>query len=53
MICGLIAQGMKSEDAAVAGVHLHGCEGDMAAHRLGERGITARDILEEIAHLNI
>ncbi len=48
MICGLVAQGMKPDKAAVAGVHLHGCAGDVAAQRLGRRGMIARDILEAI-----
>lgn len=48
MICSLAAQGMEAQDAAVAGVHLHGCAGDMAAERIGKRGMIARDILEAI-----
>lgn len=49
MICSFLAQGMDVEMAAVTGVHLHGCAGDRAADKAGCRGMTARDILEEIA----
>lgn len=48
MICGLLAQGMNSEEASVAAVHLHGCAGDEAARSIGMRGMLARDILDNI-----
>lgn len=49
MICGLAAQGMDLAQAAIAGVHLHGCAGDSAAAAAGARSMTARDILDHIS----
>ena len=43
-IAGLIAQGLDSEQAAVAGVFLHGVAGDLAKERIGEWGMKAGDI---------
>lgn len=51
MITALIAQGMPVSKAAIAGVHLHGCAGDVAAGRLGERGMAARDLVDAIAQV--
>lgn len=48
MIAGLVSQGMSSNDAAAAGVYLHGRAGDLAAHRYGERSVLASDLLELI-----
>lgn len=48
MIAGLLAQGLDSRSAAVAGVFLHGLAGNIAALRLGQDGIIASDILESI-----
>lgn len=48
MIIGLIAQKMSGEDAAVAGVYLHGAAGDLAAERKTETAMTATDIIERI-----
>ncbi|NLV20454.1 MAG: NAD(P)H-hydrate dehydratase [Syntrophomonadaceae bacterium] len=45
IITGLIAQGLKPTDAAVAGVFLHGRAGDTAARQLGQRSITATDLI--------
>lgn len=47
MIASLIAQGMSSHDAAVAGVYLHGLAGDIVAKR-GMVGMTALDLAEAI-----
>jgi NAD(P)H-hydrate epimerase len=44
-IAGLVAQGMSTEEAAVAGVYLHGLAGDLAAQTLGEVGTVASDLL--------
>lgn len=43
-IAGLIAQGMSSHEAALAGVYLHGLAGDVAAQS-GKIGLTASDLL--------
>ena len=48
MITGLIAQKMPGEDAAVAGVYLHGIAGDLAAERETEVSMTATDVIERI-----
>lgn len=47
IIAGLRAQGLSTEMAAVAGVEVHARAGDAAA-RLGERGMMATDLLEEL-----
>lgn len=49
LIGGLLATGLKPDAAASLGVYLHGRAGDYAAARKGRHGMTARDILEEIA----
>lgn len=47
VIAALIAQGLSSHDAAVAGVYLHGLAGDLAgADRLV--GMTAMDLVEQL-----
>ncbi len=51
MIAALWAESGKAAAAAYAGVSLHGQAGDMAANRIGYRGITARDLLNEIPYL--
>jgi len=48
IIAGLIGQGMKPEDAAAAGVYLHGSAGDEACSKKGECGMIAGDIIEEL-----
>lgn len=45
MITGLLAQGMKGMDAAVAGVYLHGYAGDLAAERETESSMMASDLI--------
>lgn len=44
VIASLIAQGLSSHDAAVAGVYLHGYAGDLAAAS-GRTGLIASDVL--------
>ncbi len=51
MIGGLLAQGLAPVDAAVASVYLHGLAGDEAAARIGEAGLVATDLLDEIPPL--
>ncbi len=48
MLAGLLAQGMKGMDAAVAGVYLHGMAGDLAALKESQTAMTATDIIEQI-----
>jgi len=44
MITGLLARGMRSLDAALAGVYLHGMAGDLAAEASSEEALIAGDI---------
>ena len=45
VITSLLAQGYTSEEAAILGVFIHGKAGDIAAHVLGQTGMTAQDII--------
>ena len=47
IIAGLIAQGLSSHDAAVAGVYVHGLAGDVAA-AAGMAGMTATDLIKAV-----
>ena len=51
MIGGFLAQGFPPLEAAKSGVYLHGLTGDYLAFLLGERGITATDIIAEAPKL--
>jgi NAD(P)H-hydrate epimerase len=44
MITALLASGMPVLDAVLAGVHVHGLAGDIAAAKHGRRGMTSEDI---------
>ena len=46
MITGLMAQHMRSDDAAVLGVYLHGLCGDHARKELGSYSVLAGDLLK-------
>ena len=48
LVAGLLAKGMSAEDAAVAGVYLHGAAGDRAAAAIGEESMEAADILDNL-----
>ena len=49
-ITGLLAQGLKPYDAALAGAYLHGLAGEQAARKLGsERSVVAGDVVEALA----
>ncbi len=48
MIGSLLGQGLKTFDAAKLGVHLHGMAGDIARDNLGEYGMIAGDIADNI-----
>jgi len=45
LLAGLLAQGLEVEAAVKLGVYLHGLAGDLAAARVGEMPLMARDIL--------
>ncbi len=49
IIAGLMGQGLSAEQAAVAGVFVHGLAGDYAAADLGQMGMMAGDILNHTA----
>ncbi|MGI5922230.1 MAG: NAD(P)H-hydrate dehydratase [Syntrophomonadaceae bacterium] len=51
LISGFISQGLKPQDAAVAGVYLHGRIGDMVSETRGQRGLTAGDLLAGIPEI--
>jgi len=48
LISGLIAQSMPPEQAAVAGVFLHGLAGDLAKEGIGEWGMKAGDVCRHL-----
>lgn len=48
MILSMLGQGLKPVESARCGVFLHGKAGDLATERLGEHGVTASDIIDEI-----
>jgi hydroxyethylthiazole kinase-like uncharacterized protein yjeF len=48
VLLALLAQGYSAEDACRLGVYLHGLAGDIAAARLGEESLMARDIIEAL-----
>ena len=48
LIAGLIAQGLDPYTAAVSGVYVHGEAGRRVASRLGDAGLLASDLLDEI-----
>jgi NAD(P)H-hydrate epimerase len=49
LIAGLLAQGMKAEEAAYSGVFIHGTAGDLAAQQFGQKSMLALDILDQMA----
>lgn len=48
IISSLCGQGWEPYQAAVLGVYLHGLAGDIAAARLGEYSVMARDLIEAL-----
>jgi len=51
IIGGLIGEGLPPSTAAVYGVHIHAKCGDAAAQEVGQRALTATDILNNITNL--
>ena len=48
IILGLLTRGLPPENAAIAGVYLHGLAGDMAAEQVGEESLIASDITKNL-----
>ncbi len=48
VISSFLAQGMMPEEAAWAGVFVHGLAGDIAAKKFGQRSLMALDIMDAI-----
>ncbi|PZC51271.1 MAG: NAD(P)H-hydrate epimerase [Chloroflexi bacterium] len=48
LIGGLLAQGLSSLDAATCGAYLHGLSGEQIGLRIGDSGLLASDLLNEI-----
>ena len=48
VVAALIGQGLGGWEAAVAGCHVHGAAGDLAAGKLGLPGLVATDIIEAL-----
>jgi len=50
MITSLLAQDYSSEQAALLGVYLHGCAGDIAAKQISQEAMIAGDIIDNIGN---
>ncbi len=48
LLVSLLAQGFSPLNATLAAVYIHGRAGDRVARRLGDRGLLAGDVIEEI-----
>lgn len=48
IVAGLIGQGAAPEEAAIAGVYIHGKAGDKAAGIMGEYGMMAGDVVRQV-----
>lgn len=48
IIAGLIAQGLKTFDAACAGIYIHGMAGEEIKEKMGDAGALASDLLPEL-----
>lgn len=48
LLTGLRAQGCEAADAALVAVYLHGLAGDLAARRIGARGMTPGDVIDHL-----
>ncbi len=50
IIAGFLAQGLPADEAAVAGVYIHGRAGDIARTHSGTVSLTAIDVLHNLSH---
>ena len=50
MVAGLLAQKVPAWEAACSATFLHGAAGDLAAQRLGQAGMIAGDVIDQIPH---
>lgn len=48
LLAGILAQGYSIGDACGLGAYLHGLAGDIAADQLGQHGMTAMDLVQDI-----
>ena len=48
VIVGLMSQGLRPETSAALGVYVHGAAGEAVRSKLGDTGMIASDLLEEI-----
>jgi len=48
VIAALIGQGLSTFDAAALGAHVHGRAGDLAAKSLGQAGLIATDVIDQL-----
>jgi len=46
LIVGLVCRGLSPLEAAILGVYLHGLAGDLAAEKLTQESLTARDLID-------
>lgn len=46
IITAFLAQGLKTTDAAIAGVYIHGRSGDIMARQKGQRSLVAGDLIK-------
>jgi NAD(P)H-hydrate epimerase len=51
VIAALLAQGLPPADAAGLGVYLHGLAAQAVSRRLGDTGVIASDLLDELPHV--
>ncbi|MFH1873709.1 MAG: NAD(P)H-hydrate dehydratase [Pseudomonadota bacterium] len=48
IIASLLAQGLPTTEAVLAGVYFHGLAGDIAVKQVGERGLVASDLIKAL-----
>ena len=48
IISGLIAQGLSGENASCCGVYIHGLAAENIGSNIGDRGLLATDIIEDV-----